>query len=87
MSDIVHLGAHRAADDNTLWTPAEMLRATADEDCEGITRALVILLDDREPGDYTSGFRLSNLSYSQAVTLLEVVKAQMVARLSGAGNG
>lgn len=76
----------RRAEDNREWTPAQMLRITADDLDSGevtATAAIVVLLDAGDDDDeYGTVARISHLKPSQVVSLLEVVKLKMMTILA-----
>jgi hypothetical protein len=80
---VEHLGSRRAADDNSKWTPSEMLRATADEVGDDAAQCVVVFRMKSDPDTFDVGFRVCNMHYSQSVGLLEAAKAMMIRILIG----
>lgn len=78
MSDITHLNNVRATqeNDNSLESPAELLRRLADEIERGerkIDKMMVLSLEHSE-GAYLSSWCASNIRSSEMISLLEVSK-------------
>lgn len=70
-------------EDNRLATPTTTLHSAISELESGqvkANKAMVILLDD-SAGLYTPQFRMSNLSMTEALALLEITKAQLLQRM------
>ena len=67
------------ADNNKLWTVEQMLLERLETIAKGkiVTRAMVITLDDND-GEYNLSYMSSNISISQMVAMLEVLKNQLV---------
>jgi hypothetical protein len=58
----------------------ELLRASNKADAMGATGALAIILDNRN-GAYHTSFFSGGLTYSQAIALLDIQKARLLAEM------
>lgn len=89
MADVRSFNAARAdkAQDNSLISPLEQIEEAAEDLRSGkadATSAMVILLDrGKDGGDYNHHWYMSKLAASEAIALLEVVKAGLVRMIRG----
>jgi len=68
------------------WTVVEALRQLANEIEEGkasYNKCFICLLDDKDDGMYGNGFRMVQMKSSEAVALLEIIKADLVNVING----
>ncbi|MCX8125534.1 MAG: hypothetical protein N3E40_00115 [Dehalococcoidia bacterium] len=63
--------------DGTKWTVREMLEYALTDCPDQFTKAVLILLDDRN-GSYNTGYYQAGMRVSQMVGLLEIVKQQFI---------
>ena len=83
MSDVVNLNTERAKseDNNTLCTVEEFLEDIYKEERaseEKSTKAIYLALDDSDDS-YAVSYRMSNITLSEMVALLEVIKNRIIA--------
>ena len=63
------------------WTVIETLRALADEIEKGevnYNKCFLCLLNDEDEKDYATGFRMAQMTGSQAVSLMEIIKHDLL---------
>lgn len=68
------------------WTVVETLRTLANEIESGevdYNKCIVLLLKNDKEGEYSSGFRLSNMVGSEAVALIEIQKNDLINAILG----
>lgn len=87
MSRIAHLSRRRSFNDNTKWTPEEMLRAVADEMGDEIEAAVLVYRrktgDAGDDGTLCTGFFRANVLNDTAVGMLEIARAEIVDGMRG----
>lgn len=75
------------ANDNSLITPAGMLRAALDDlerpDSQKFNRAVLIMLEDDPSGGYDYHFVLSNIRFSGCIALLTAAIHRFARELNG----
>lgn len=63
------------------WTVIETLRSLADEIEKGevnYNKCFICLLDDQNIEDYSTGFRMAQMKGSEAVSLMEIIKHDLL---------
>lgn len=68
------------------WTVVETLRQLANDIESGedeYNKCIVLLLNDNEPGQYTTGFRLAQMKGTEVVALVEIMKSDLINGING----
>ena len=68
------------------WTVVETLRELANEIESGdvsYNKCFICMLDDTKEGSYSNGFRMAQMRGSEAVSLLEITKHDLLNGING----
>lgn len=80
---VVHIG--EKSNDNSHYTVTqvveELLEELKKEDANRWNGVFIALVD-KKPGSYDTGFRIANLSASESISLLEIMKVRMLGTMN-----